>query len=117
MHRIKLLIVASSAIVALEIAAQTPAPVVQLPENAITTVANGVSITFVPGSAPVLTANSASSDVSPGLAIAASNTVRYIDKHGKPVDPATIKPNESLQPIFDAGPNGRVLQTIMVDRD
>ena len=119
MHRINLILFASVAVAASQVLAQTPTPAVLPPANAITTVANGVSIMFVPGSAPVLTANSASTAdaAAPGLAIAASKTIRYIDKHGKPIDPASIKPSESLQPILDSGPNGRVIQTIMVDRN
>jgi len=43
--------------------------------------------------------------------------VQYIDKHGRPVDPASIKVGERLQAISDWGPNGPVIQQIMVDRD
>jgi hypothetical protein len=103
--------------------AQTPAPVGAVPANAITTSAGGIQITFVPGSVPQLTVASTSADTVSGIAVPAALAVaitpalRYVDKHGKDIDPKSIKPTERLQPLYDSGPGGLVLQTVMVDRD
>jgi hypothetical protein len=102
--------------------AQTTAPIAAAPvANTIATSAGGIQITFVPGSGPVLTATSTGEEktpvLAPGLAVASTKTVRFIDQHGRDIDPKTIKPTERLQPLYDSGPAGAVLQTVMVDRD
>ncbi len=71
----------------------------------------------MPGSAPVLTAASSSGDTTPNLVAAISGSIRYIDKHGKAIDPKSIKPTERLQPLYDSGPGGLVLVKVMVDRN
>jgi hypothetical protein len=49
--------------------------------------------------------------------VATVHTVRFVDKHGGDVDPSSIKPTERLQPIGGSGPQGLILQQILVDRD
>jgi len=81
------------------------------------TCANGIKLTFVPGANPILTAEATDGTVSPGLAVAAVHTIRFVDKQGHDVDPTSIKATERLQPLGGSGPNGLILQKIMVDRD
>ena len=118
--------------------AQSSAPVATS-TSTITVVANGISLTFTPGSAPVVTATSTeigsrsaapAPATTPGLnpaaipstnatpiPVAVSKSFHFINKHGQTIDSKTIKQTERLQPLFDSGPNGQVLQAVMVDRD
>ena len=127
MHRILFAAIALGA-APLSAHSQTPTPAATttgtavatgtpLPANTMITCANGIKLTFVPGTNPILTAEATDGTVPPGLAAAAVHTVRFIDKNGRDVDPATIRPTERLQPLGGSGPNGLILQKIMVDRD
>jgi hypothetical protein len=125
-------------VAAVTASAQSPAPVATS-ANTITVVANGICLTFTPGNTPAITATSTevappaatpSVASSPGLnpraipassatpiPVAVSKSFHFVDKHGRTIDSRTIKPTERLQPLFDSGPTGQVLQAVMVDRD
>ena len=81
--------------------------------NGISVIANGIVLTVTPGSPPTITAASATD----GSPIAIPKNLRFVDKHGRNVDPASITLETRFQAIYDSGPNGPVIQQVMVDRD
>ena len=75
-------------------------------------IANGIVFTITPGSPPRLSA--VTTDGAPATI---SKTLRFVDKHGRNVDPHTITSSTRFQAIYDSTANGLVIQQVMVDRD
>ena len=80
--------------------------------NELSTTAGGITITYTTGQPITITA----ADGNP-LSIPVALALRFINKRGLAIAPASIVPGTRMQAIVDGDENSAVISRVMVDQD
>jgi hypothetical protein len=82
-------------------------------ETTASTSASGIVTTFTPGTAIVVRA---SEGVDP-VRYLLGKTVHYVNKTGKEIEPAMVKPGAKVQVVYDKSGDTLIVSKVVVDQD
>jgi ABC-type transport system substrate-binding protein len=82
-------------------------------ETTTSTTASGIVTTFTPGTAIMVRA---SEGVDP-VRYLLGKTVHYVNKAGKEIEPAMVKPGAKVQVVYDKSGDTLIVSKVVVDQD